>query len=63
MIVEIDKDTTLNFTRYKFFRNVDILKLIELNRLRCAGYLMRIECDRAVLKIFNTVPFGQQPRI
>ena len=30
--------------------------------MRWAGYLMRNKCDRAALKVFNAVPFGQQPR-
>ena len=30
--------------------------------MRWAGHLMRNVCDRAALKVFNTFPFGQQPR-
>ena len=50
-----------NFELYILFRDVDILKFIKLNRMRWAGH-MRMECDRAALKVFNTVPFGQRPR-
>ena len=27
------------------------------------GHLMRLKCDRAALRVFNTVPFGQQPKV
>ena len=30
--------------------------------MRWAGHFMRMKCDRAALRVFNTIPFGQQPR-
>ena len=51
-----------NFELNKLFRDVDVLKFIKLNRVRWAGHLMRMECNRAALKVFSTVPFEQQSR-
>ena len=60
MAVEINEDD-ISFENYQLYCHVDILKFIELNRMRWAGYLMRNKCDRAALKVFNAVSFGQQP--
>ena len=51
-----------NFKLSKLFRDFDVLKFIKLKRQRCAGHIMRMEHDRAALKDFNSVPFGQRPR-
>ena len=48
-----------NIELYKLFRDVDFIKL---NRTWWTDHLMGMECDRAALKNFNTVPFGQQLR-
>ena len=49
-----------NFELDKLFGDVDALKFINLNRMRWAGHIMRMEHDRAILRVFNSVPFGQR---
>ena len=47
-----------NFELFKLFRDVDVLKSIKLNWIRGVDHIMRMERDRAALKIFDTVSFG-----
>ena len=51
-----------NFDHYKLFRDVNVLKFIKLNKMRWTGHILRMERDRAYLKVFTIVLFGQRPK-
>jgi hypothetical protein len=47
-----------NHELYELFNEPDIVNYIKINRLGCAGHVIRTDNNRTVKKVFNTKPIG-----
>jgi hypothetical protein len=47
-----------NHELYELFNEPDIVKYIKINRLGWAGFVIRMDNNRTVKKVFNTKPTG-----
>jgi hypothetical protein len=49
-----------NFELYKLYDEPDLVKYIKVNRLKWAGYVMRMDNNRITKRMFNTRPEGKR---
>jgi hypothetical protein len=48
-----------NFDLYKLYDEPDFVKYIQINRLKWAGHVMRMDNNRITKRMFNTSPEGK----
>ncbi|GFW95503.1 uncharacterized protein TNCV_1722041 [Trichonephila clavipes] len=48
----------LNFELYQSYKESDIVNFIKIQRIKWAGYVVRMDEDRTTKKVFNVHPIG-----